>query len=110
MFFTDEKMFYLDPVMTDGTSCRFWSVGKKKNVTSRRLIRQLRQRSKFSHSVMVTAGICFMGKGRLYFVPDKVKVNSSYYTEQLLPRLIDDSRQLMNDDFLFQQDGAPAHT
>ena len=37
-------------------------------------------------------------------------MNSNYYTEQLLPRLIDDCRQLMNDDFLFQQDGAPAHT
>jgi hypothetical protein len=107
MFFTDEKMFYLDPPVTDGTSCRFWSVGKKKNVTSRRLIRQ---RSKFSRSVMVSAGICFMGKGRLHFVPEKVKVNSNYYTEQLLPRLIDDCRQLMHDDFLFQQDGAPAHT
>ena len=107
MFFTDEKMFYLDPPVTDGTSCRFWSVGKKKNVTSRRLIRQ---RSKFSRSVMVSAGICFMGNGRLHFVPEKVKVNSSYYTEQLLPRLIDDCRQLMHDDFLFQQDGAPAHT
>ena len=51
-----------------------------------------------------------MGKGRLHFVPEKVKVNSSYYTEQLLPRLIDDGRHLMHDDFLFQQDGSPAHT
>ena len=51
-----------------------------------------------------------MRKGRLHFVPEKVKVNSSYYTEQLLPRLIDDCRQLMHDDFFFQQDGAPAHT
>ena len=42
-----------------------------------------------------------MGKGRLHFVPNKVKVNSNYYTEQLLPRLIDDCRQLMHDDFLF---------
>src|SRR5207248_6444704 len=107
MFFTDEKMFYLDPAVTDSTSCRFWFGGKKKNVTSHRLIRQ---RSKFSRSVMVSAGICFMGKGRLHFVPEKVKVNSNYYTEQLLPRLIDDCRQLMHDDFLFQQDDAPAHT
>ena len=104
MFFTDEKMFYLDPPVAVGTSCRFWSTGKKKNVTYRRLIRQ---RSKFSRSVMVSAGICFMGKGRLHFVPEKV--NNSYYTEQLLPRLIDDCRQLMHDDFFFQQDGAPAN-
>jgi hypothetical protein len=76
MFFTDEKMFYLDPPVTDDTSCRFWSVGKKKNVTSRHLIRQ---RSKFSRSVMVSAGICFMGNGRLHFVPEKV--NSNYYNK-----------------------------
>src|SRR5207302_6503567 len=64
MFFTDEKMFYLDPAVTDGTTCRFWSV------ISHRLIRQ---RSKFSRSVRVSTGICFMGKGRLHFVPEKVK-------------------------------------
>ena len=100
MFLNDEKMFHLDPPVTDGTSCRFWSVGKKKNVTSRRLIRQ---RSKFSRSVMVSAGICFMEKGRLHFVPEKVKVNSNYYTEQRLPRLIDDCRQLMHETFCFSR-------
>src|SRR5213080_4739941 len=92
MFFTDEKMFYLDPPVTDGTSCRFWSVGKKKNVTSRRLIRQ---RSKFSRSVMVSAGICFMAR-----VDCTSFRRSNYYNEQLVPRLIDDCRQLMHDDFL----------
>jgi hypothetical protein len=59
---------------------------------------------------MVSAGISFLGKSRLHFVTEKVKVNGSYYTEQLLPQLIDDCRKLMHDDFLFQQDGAPAHT
>jgi len=107
MFFTDEKVFYLDPPVTDGISGRFWSAGKKRNVNSRRLIRQ---RAKFSRSVMVSAGVCYCGKGRLHFVAEKVKVSGSYYTEQLLPQLVDDCRQLMNDEFLFQQDGAPAHT
>jgi hypothetical protein len=59
---------------------------------------------------MVSAGISFLGKSRLHFVTEKVKVNGSYYTEQPLPQLIDDCRKLMHDDFLFQQDGAPAHT
>ena len=53
---------------------------------------------------------CYCGKGRLHFVAEKVKVSGSYYTEQLLPQLVDDCRQLMNDEFLFQQDGASAHT
>jgi hypothetical protein len=59
---------------------------------------------------MVSAGISFLGKSRLHFVTEMVKVNGSYYTEQLLPQLIDDCRKLMHDNFLFQQDGAPAHT
>jgi hypothetical protein len=83
------------------------TVGKKKETNSRRLIRQ---RAKFSRSVMVSAGVCYEGKGRLHFVAEKVKVNGGNYTEQLLPELIDDCRHLLDNDFLFQQDGAPAHT
>ena len=59
---------------------------------------------------MVSAGISFAGKGRLHFVDDKAKINADYYLTKLLPNLIDDCELLMNDKFIFQQDGAPAHT
>ena len=55
-------------------------------------------------------GYAFGGKGRLQFVPDKTKINAGYFTADLLPKLIQDCKQLLEGDFVFQQDGAPAHT
>jgi len=37
-------------------------------------------------------------------------VNVSYYVTKLLPNLIKDCRHLLSENFIFQQDGAPAHT
>jgi len=37
-------------------------------------------------------------------------VNASYYVTKLLPNLIKDCRHLLSDNFIFQKDGAPAHT
>jgi len=68
------------------------------------------QRAKFSQHVMVSAGVCLGGKGRLHFVPDKTKINAEYYTTSLLPLLVEDCQRLLQDDFVFQQDGAPGHT
>ena len=59
---------------------------------------------------MVSAGVCFGGKSRLHFVEEKAKVNAGYYVGSLLPVLVDDCRRLLPSGFLFQQDGAPAHT
>ena len=41
---------------------------------------------------------------------EKVKVNAEYYTTTLLPQLVNDCQTLLGNDFIFQQDGAPAHT
>ena len=106
VFFTDEKVFYIDPPLNSQNN-RLWSVGRKKNIDPRRL---LQQRAKFSQRVMVSAGVCDSGKGRLHFVDEKVKVNAEYYMKSLLPGLLNDCHTLLGDDFIFQQDGAPAHT
>jgi hypothetical protein len=106
LFFTDEKVFYLDPPV-NSTNSKVWATGIKRDVDPHRLIRQ---RAKFSRNVMVSAGVCCEGKGRLHFVAENVKVNAGYYTEQLLPKLVEDCHNLMGQDFVFQQDGAPAHT
>ena len=58
---------------------------------------------------MVSAGICFGGKGRLHFVPEKVKVNADFYVKDLLPKLIEDCNRLLPNGYVFQQDSAPAH-
>jgi transposase len=106
VFFTDEKIFYLDPPVSSCNS-QVWSAGKKRDISPQRLVSQ---RAKFSRRVMVSAGVCYNGKGRLHFVADNVKINSDYYTTQLLPLLVEDCHNLMDQQFVFQQDGAPAHT
>ena len=85
----------------------FWARGKKADVKPTRL---LVQREKFAKRVMVSAGVCFGGKGRLHFVQEKAKVDCAYYVGQLLPNLVDDCNHLLPTGFVFQQDGAPAHT
>ena len=106
VFFTDEKNFYLNPPVSNQNN-RVWSRGKKVDVRPSRL---LVQREKFAKHIMVSAGVCFGGKGRLHFIDEKAKVNAQYYLRRLLPQLIEDCNQLMPVGFIFQQDGAPAHT
>ena len=106
IFFTDEKNFYLNPPVSYQNS-RVWARGKKADVKPTRL---LVQREKFAKHVMVSAGVCFGGKGRLHFVQEKAKVDGAYYVGQLLPNLVDDCNRLLPTGFVFQQDGAPAHT
>lgn len=106
VFFTDEKNFYLNPPISNQNN-RVWSSGKKADVRPDRLIVE---REKFAPHVMVSAGVCFGGKGRLHFVDEKAKVDAAYYVGRLLPELIADCKRLLPAGFIFQQDGAPAHT
>ena len=87
--------------------CGHWSAGRKADVEPHRL---LVEREKFARHVMVSAGVCVGGKGRLHFVDEKAKVNAAYYLDKLLPKLVEDCEQLLPNGFVFQQDGAPAHT
>ena len=106
VFFIDEKIFYLNPPVNSQNN-RVWSTGRKRDVDPQRL---LAQRDKFSPHVMVSAGICYGGKGGLHFVADKAKINSEYYVNSLLSKLIQDCQNLAPNNLIFQQDGAPAHT
>ena len=40
----------------------------------------------------------------------KTEVNAYCYVNNLIPKLVEDATALMPDGFIFQQDGAPAHT
>jgi transposase len=106
VFFTDEKNFYLNPPISKQNN-RVWARGGKADVEPSRL---LVEREKFASHIMVSAGVCFGGKGRLHFVEEKAKVNAEYYIDKLLPKLIEDCQQLLPTGYVFQQDGAPAHT
>ena len=51
----------------------------------------------------------FKSYTQLPFVDEKAKENASYYVTKLLSNLIKDCRHLLSDNFIFQQDDAPAH-
>src|SRR6218665_1233813 len=85
---------------------RNWS---KNNLN--RLIRQiLNGRKRFTQRVMVSVAVSNVGKTAPFFVTPKAKVNSvCYYGEVLGRGLLPDMRLKSGNDFVFQQDGAPAH-
>jgi len=58
---------------------------------------------------MVSAAVCFGGKGRLHLIPNKTKVNAKLYVETLLPELVQDCISDLPSGFILQQDGAHAH-
>jgi len=58
---------------------------------------------------MVSVCVCFDGKERLHFIPDKTKLNAKLYVETLLPELVQECRSVLPSGFIFQQDGAPAY-
>jgi len=62
---------------------------------------------KFAPHLMVSAGVCYGGKGQLHFVEEKAKVNAEHYVNKIL---IEDCRRILPGQFICQQDGAPAHT
>ena len=62
-------------------------------------------------SVMVWAGVSAL-RTPLVFVPPGAKINSISYQELILEPVVKDLSEVMfsGESFLFQQDGAPAHT
>ena len=50
---------------------------------------------------MVSAGVCYGGKGRLHFVAEKAKVSAAYYIGNLLPKLIEDCESVTPGSFIF---------
>ena len=67
--------------------------------------------SRCTKKVMVSAGVSWKGKTTIHFIDtERTKVNSESYKNLLEIGLLPDSRRLYpNGDWVFQQDGAPAH-
>ena len=70
--YKDEKNLYRNLPINNQNNC-VWVLGKKREVDENRL---LVQTAKFAPHVMVSAGICLIGKGQLHFIPEKAKVNA----------------------------------
>ena len=94
VFFTDEKIFYTNPPISSQNN-RVWSQRKKSEVAANRL---LVMRAMFTPHVMVSAGVCFEGKGRLHFVEEKAKVSANCYIYNLLPKLLEGCHDLLGND------------
>ena len=59
---------------------------------------------------MVSVAVSKLGKTDLVFVQPGAKVNSLYYCENVLEQsLLSAIRRISNNDFVVQQDTAPAH-
>jgi len=70
----------------------------------------LRTRPKFSKTVMVSVGVTKLGCTELFFVEPGVKINGAYYRDLLLTqKLLPVIRHISGNEFVFQQDSAPAH-
>ena len=104
----DEKDFPLDvPVNTQND--RVYYKGKKSDVPSKNLDKATKR---MSRKVMVSAGLCYHGATKPFFVNDKgLKVNAVNYHKHLKKQLIPDIEKVTKRrDWIFMQDGASSHT
>jgi len=59
---------------------------------------------------MVSVGVSKLGCTDLFFVESGVTINGAYYCDVLLTQnLLPVIRQISGNEFVFQQDSAPAH-
>jgi len=59
------------------------------------------ERAKFAKHALISSAVCYGGKGRLHFIPDKAKVNSKLYRESLLPEVIEDCKSRLLSGFAY---------
>lgn len=108
IFFTDEKVFTVEPPKNSQNDRLYAPNGtKKRDIDSDRL---LRTRSTFTKSVMVSVAVSKLGFTDMFFVEPGVKINGSYYRDVLLAQqMLPAMRYIAGDFYVFQQDSAPAH-
>ena len=108
IWFTDEKLFTVDPPINLQNDRLYAPVG----ISMRQLSadRLLHTRSNFSKSVMVSMGVSALGCTNLIFIEPGVKINGAYYRDELLTKhLLSAIKEMSGDYFTFQQDSEPAH-
>lgn len=104
----DEKDFSLHvPVNTQND--RVYYQGKKSDVPDANLNKETKRMSK---KVMVSAGLCYHGATKPFFVNDKgLKVNAINYHKHLQNELFPAIEKVTpRKDWIFAQDGATSHT
>jgi len=106
-WFSDEKIFTVQAQSNSQNDRLYTNVKSKSDVSAERL---LKGHKYFSQSIMVSVAVSKLGKTDVVFVQPDAKINSINYCDNVLEQgLLPDIHCLLNDDFLFQQDGVPAH-
>ena len=59
---------------------------------------------------MVWIGVNFSGLTRVFILSQKTTFDSDFYVEKVLPIVKRDGIKLVEDNFIFQQDGAKTYT
>lgn len=104
IIFTDEKDFTLE-ISQNHQNDRVYGT-KKMEIPPQRLYREC---SRFSKKIMVIAGVSWKGKTDIFFIDSTV--NTEKYIQILQNQLLPQCRRLYSaNDYIFQQDGASAHT
>lgn len=108
IFFTDEKLFTVSPVIVPQNDRVYSTALLKRHVRHRSLVKH---RCHFSHSVMVAVGISMKGKSRVIFLPNGQTITAQYYCDNMLSTIfLPDCHRIFNNwQFTFQQDSASAH-
>lgn len=105
IIFTDEKDFSVEIAKNHHNDAIYGT--SKKDIPVSRLYHES---SRFSKKIMVSAGISWKGKTNIHIYPSGEKVNTTVYTAYLQRSLLPDCRRLYGNNYIFQQDGASAHT
>ena len=72
--------------------------------------RMINERSAFPKFVMVSCAVSMLGETSLYIIQQGCSIDLKYSGSSLLSEMIPEMNELANSDYIFQQDGARAHT
>jgi hypothetical protein len=107
IIFTDECGFYLTSVVNSQNDRTWQFVNFKRDVAEENLYLDKKQ---FADLIMVYAGVWFGGRTALYVVDRGTGIGAEYYSSVMLPNYFHEADQhFQHDNYVFQQDGAPAH-
>lgn len=107
IIFSDEKMFTVEAKLNRHNN-RVYAANREAVNPAILKVR----RSEYPAKIMVWGAVCNSGTLELKFVDPGTKVNKEYYVNDVLePVLLPEAQRLYPDgNWIFQQDGAPAHT
>lgn len=105
IMFSDEKMFDGDGQMNPKNDV-IYAQSRNEADSSGGLV----ELEKFPLKVMCWCAITFYGVCKPVFLPPKTSFNADFYVSQVIPVVRAEGEKLIGSDFLYQQDGARAHT